>query len=298
MKRFLIFCLALLIATPVFAKDIKITLDGKEIKSDVSAYIENDRTLVPIRFISEQLGYEVKWNDETRVVNILDKNKTIKLKIDSKDIKVNGKDLKMDVAPVIKRDRTFVPLRFVAEHMGLKVDWDATSYTVILQTQNQSPYFSEINGLLKELNSKNEELKKYFFSGEEKYSRAEIESKFEVLRNDIQTTLDKIRNMTVPAENTTSHKLILEVSDLTSEILKEYRTGILEGNSAHAKKIVDIQTKLAVKTHEVVNALEAEKTGKTYTPDLDTQIFNRAGEVDKNKNPLEDELIQSLLKKI
>ena len=65
----------------------------------------------------------------------------------------------MDVAPVIKRDRTFVPLRFVAEHMGLKVDWDATSYTVILQTQNQSPYFSEINGLLKELNSKNEELK-------------------------------------------------------------------------------------------------------------------------------------------
>ncbi|MDY2987832.1 MAG: copper amine oxidase N-terminal domain-containing protein [Peptoniphilus sp.] len=298
MKRFLIFCLALLIATPVFAKDIKITLDGKEIKSDVSAYIENSRTLVPIRFISEKLGYEVKWNDETRVVNILDKNKTIELKLDSKDIKVNGKDLKMDVAPVIKKDRTFVPLRFVAEHMGLKVDWDANSYTVILQTQNQSPYFTEINGLLKELSFKNEELKKYFFAGEEKYSRTEIESKFEILRNDIQTTLDKIRNMNVPAENATSHKLILEISDLTSEILKEYRTGILDGNSVHAKKIVDIQTKLAVKTHEVVNALEAEKTGKTYTPDLDTQIFNRAGEVDKNKNPLEDELIQSLLKKI
>ncbi|MBL7574561.1 Copper amine oxidase N-terminal domain-containing protein [Peptoniphilus asaccharolyticus DSM 20463] len=298
MKKFLILCLVLLMATPVFAKDITITLDGKEIKSDVAAYIEKDRTLVPIRFISENLGYGVKWNNETRVVTISDSNKKIELKIDSKDINVDGKISKMDVAPVIKKDRTFVPLRFVAEYMGLNVDWDAKTYTVILKTTQAKPYISEINSLLKELNLKNEELKKYFYAEETKHSRNEIESKFEVLRNDIQTILDKIRNMNVPAENTMSHKLILEASDLTSEILKEYRIGILDGDSSHARKIVELQTKLAVKTHEVANALEAEKNGKVYTPDVDTQIFNRAGEIDKNKNPLDDELIQNLLKKI
>lgn len=48
----------------------------------------------------------------------------IKMRIGSKDVEVDGVDLQMDTAPFLKNSRTFVPIRFVAEGMGLNVDWD------------------------------------------------------------------------------------------------------------------------------------------------------------------------------
>lgn len=303
MKKIIIFCLTLLLSVPVFAKDITIMLDNNEIKSDVSAYIKDDRTFVPIRFISEKLGYDVTWDENLRMVTISDSKTKIQLVIDSRDIVVNGNQSKMDTAPTITNDRTFVPLRFVAEYMGLGVDWDANTYTVMLKTLNsqsnsKSEYTTQMESLLKTLKAKTEELKSYFYAGESKYSRAEIENKFNILKSDIDNINRDINSLKVPAENITSHRLIVEATNLINEALNEYNIGILDGNSDHAKKLVEIQTKLAVKLHEISNALKAENEGKIYSPDLDTQIFNRAGEIEKNKNPLDDELIQNLLKKI
>ena len=47
-----------------------ILLDGKEVKLDMPAKIENNRTLVPIRFVAEALNCEVIWDEETRKVGI------------------------------------------------------------------------------------------------------------------------------------------------------------------------------------------------------------------------------------
>lgn len=299
MKKILIFCLALLISFPVFAKDITITLDGNEIKSDVAAYIKDDRTLVPIRFISEKLGYDVAWEESSRMVTISNSSTKIQLVIDSKDIIVNGKTLKMDVAPVITKDRTFVPLRFVAEYMGLGVDWDANSYTVILKTlKSDSAYINEISSLLEKLNSKTDELKAYFYKDASKYTREEIETQFNNLKVDIDNIISDIKSINVPTQNSTSHKLIIDATDIINSVLNQYKAAILDGDAEQAKKLVELQTELAVKLHEASRALQSEKSGTTYVPDVDSQIYNRAKEIDKNENPLEDELIQNLLKKI
>jgi len=47
----------------------------------------------------------------------------------------------MDSKPVIKNDRTFVPLRVIGEAFGYKVHWDASEYKVIIDTKNNSLYF-------------------------------------------------------------------------------------------------------------------------------------------------------------
>lgn len=88
MKKFSIFLLAIILFIPnnVFAaKDITIKLDNKTVQTDVAPYIKDDRTFVPIRFISEALGYDVNWNEDTREVKITRNSNEIVLTIDKKN---------------------------------------------------------------------------------------------------------------------------------------------------------------------------------------------------------------------
>lgn len=110
------------------SSEIKIMVSGKEIKPETPAYIENGRTMVPLRFISEALGEKVDWNAETKSVIIGD-NKAV-LAIGSKEIDANGKKITIDSPALIKNSRTFVPLRAISEILGAKVDWDGATKTV------------------------------------------------------------------------------------------------------------------------------------------------------------------------
>ena len=139
LKNFLfVFILAgLLFTCQVFAeRDIKILVRGDEVKSDVMPVIENNRTLVPIRVISESLGYVVFWDNDKREVKISKDNKILLLKIDSKLISLDdGKkknEVSIDSPAKIIKDRTFVPLRAVAELFGEKVNWDDNTSTVFV----------------------------------------------------------------------------------------------------------------------------------------------------------------------
>ena len=105
------------------SKDVSV--DEKEIANDVAPVIVNDRTLVPIRLITETLGGEVEWDGST---------KTVTLKTGGKEITMTiGKVLeKYGVAPVIINDRTFVPVRFVADELGAETAWDEATKTVTI----------------------------------------------------------------------------------------------------------------------------------------------------------------------
>jgi hypothetical protein len=85
--------------------------------------IENDRTLVPLRFISENLGAQVGWDGAERKVTITDGNNKIELVIGNNRPTLNGKVIQIDAAPKIFNDYTYVPLRFIAESLNCKVDW-------------------------------------------------------------------------------------------------------------------------------------------------------------------------------
>ena len=108
--------------------EIKILVAGKEIKPETPAYIENGRTMVPLRFISEALGEKVDWKADTKTVLIGDNKAS--LVIGEKEIEANGKKIAIDSPAVIKDSRTFVPLRAISEILGSKVDWDSSTRTV------------------------------------------------------------------------------------------------------------------------------------------------------------------------
>lgn len=136
-------------------KDIKIEIDGKSIVSDVAPFIDNNRTLVPIRVISENLGYSVNWDNQTRKVTVKNNDKSIELVIGKKYVKVNGTKSSIDVAPMIKNERTFVPLRFISESFDNYVNWDNNTKTVIINKKETkvSSIFedSNINSIYKNI---------------------------------------------------------------------------------------------------------------------------------------------------
>ena len=84
-------------------------------------FIANDRTMVPVRAVSESFNCQVSWNPDLRQVKIVNKTKEILLYIDSVKASVNGTEVILDTAPVIVGDITFVPVRFVIENMGYNV---------------------------------------------------------------------------------------------------------------------------------------------------------------------------------
>lgn len=125
--------------------DIKIEINGKEVVSDVSPFIDNDRTLVPIRVISENLGYNVDWNNQDRKVIVKNNDKSIELVIGDKNVNVNGNKSTIDVAPMIKDERTFVPLRFIAENFDNNVNWDKDTRTVKIDKKESKKVASIVN---------------------------------------------------------------------------------------------------------------------------------------------------------
>lgn len=101
-------------------------VDDQAIINDVAPVIHNDRTLVPIRVITEALGGQVAWNEAAKEVALTVNGKEIKMTI--------GKALeKYGVAPVIIGGRTFVPVRFVADELGAVTTWDEATKTVTIQ---------------------------------------------------------------------------------------------------------------------------------------------------------------------
>lgn len=102
-----------------------VNVDNEAVIYDTAPVIRNDRTLVPIRIVTETLGGKVDWNGVTKEVT---------LHIDGKEIKMTvGKTLeKYGVAPVIIDGRTFVPVRFVADELGATVAWDNATKTVTI----------------------------------------------------------------------------------------------------------------------------------------------------------------------
>lgn len=97
---------------------------------DVAPIIKESRTLLPIRYVAEALGADVAWDPAERKVTITFKGTTIELWIDKNTARVNGEYKLIDasnpkVAPIIiPPGRTMLPIRFIAENLGCKVDWD------------------------------------------------------------------------------------------------------------------------------------------------------------------------------
>ena len=128
--------LAEIIATLEEDKDISVLpyqnvyAKEKEIKFDTPPIIKEGRTLIPIRALATAYGFEVSWDEETNEVTLTKDGNKIQLRINSREAYVNGEKIELDVPAETYNSRTVIPLKFVAEKMGLNVDWDEETQTI------------------------------------------------------------------------------------------------------------------------------------------------------------------------
>lgn len=116
--------------SPIAPEGIRLMINMSPVKSDVASYIEGGRTMVPLRVIAENLDARVEWNASENRVDLIRNVDKIQLWLGEQVASVNNKPFLMDVAPKVVNDRTFVPLRFVAESLGTVVTWDELTKTV------------------------------------------------------------------------------------------------------------------------------------------------------------------------
>lgn len=108
---------------PLFANQIAILVENHLVKGDAPAEIQNQRTMVPLRLVAENLLAQVSWDGAANTVTITRAGDTIKVIPGSTTAYKNGTPIVLDAAPYTKNSRTYVPLRFVSEQLGQKIAW-------------------------------------------------------------------------------------------------------------------------------------------------------------------------------
>lgn len=138
------------LGTAVMADDsVNVLINGNSLvipENDVAPFIEDDRTLVPMRAIFEALGAAVEWDDEKRTVISYDpvSDVSVTMQIDSNRMFVGETEVTLDVPARIVNNRTVVPVRAIAEGMNSVVGWDEATRTVTVEKDLNNP---ETNGL-------------------------------------------------------------------------------------------------------------------------------------------------------
>jgi len=117
--------------TTIYGATTQIEVDGIGIVSDAAPQIKNNRTMVPLRIISENLGAKVDWSSGQATISKGDMQ--IILKPNSKEAIKNGQTELLDAITYVNNDRVMVPLRFIAETFGCEVDYK--DHTVVITTE-------------------------------------------------------------------------------------------------------------------------------------------------------------------
>ena len=112
-------------------------VDGKAVPLEAAPIIMNSRTLVPLRALIETLGGRVVWSPSARTVDTFLGEHSVDVGVGGNIGYVNDKGVAIDpanpkVVPLIINNRTFLPLRFVAESLTLNVQWDAVTQTIAI----------------------------------------------------------------------------------------------------------------------------------------------------------------------
>ncbi|QYR23725.1 N-acetylmuramoyl-L-alanine amidase [Paenibacillus sp. sptzw28] len=145
MKKFVTAVLLLSLMITVFpalvgaaaATAPKLYLNGKQLQTTAQAQLVGQSTLVPVRTVTEGLGFDVDWSPPN--VNISNGETSMVLTIGSSTAIVNDREIKLESPAIISSGVTLVPLRFVSEQFGLDVFWDKQTKSVYLNEKAEKP---------------------------------------------------------------------------------------------------------------------------------------------------------------
>ena len=139
-------------STALAEENITVMLNGQAMDFDVTPIIQNDRVLVPMRAIFEELHCSVDYTDidgKQIITAKLNENNSIGLVIGSDEMQIHNQKIKLDTAPIIVNDRTLVPLRAVSEAFDYDVNWDEDTKTVTISKEIPKTEYDILYGRLK-----------------------------------------------------------------------------------------------------------------------------------------------------
>jgi uncharacterized secreted protein with C-terminal beta-propeller domain len=129
--------------TAIFvAGQMTYTADGLAKAMDAETFIENDRAFVPVRYLALALGIpgeNIVWSSSSQTVTLSDADVTVSAAVDGSTLYVNEQPLKMDVAPLLRDGRTYLPARYIAEAFGYTVDWHQATQSVLIGPAGNLP---------------------------------------------------------------------------------------------------------------------------------------------------------------
>jgi len=114
-------------------KNKQAVVSGKPVTLDVAPDLKGDYTYVPVRFVSEQLGAQVKYDSKTKKVTVLHGTKLLELQLNEKEYTLNGVKYTSEVAPYEEKGRTLVPVRLISEKLGFKVTYNHQDSTITIE---------------------------------------------------------------------------------------------------------------------------------------------------------------------
>ena len=104
---------------------IKLIVNGQPLVTDVAPVLKDGRVLIPVRAVGVALGVDVDWDAQQQRVVFLTKESSVELEIGKVHALVNDNPKELDVPAEIIAGRTMVPVRFVSQAFGAKVNWEA-----------------------------------------------------------------------------------------------------------------------------------------------------------------------------
>lgn len=137
MNLITVLAMGIILSTAVYAQEISIEIMGIKLETENEPEIIDGRTMVPVRDIFEGVGAKIDWDGATKTVTGKMLSNTVVMKIDSRIVTVNGREIAMDAAPLILNGRTYAPARYVAESFGFEVEWDGVNKIVKIGMQEQ-----------------------------------------------------------------------------------------------------------------------------------------------------------------
>lgn len=120
-------------------------------EGEPAPYVNKDnRTMGSLRLIASALGVEsknIKWSSATNTATLVRGSNTVSVVVGKKEITVNGKKVVMDTIAEMKKGRVFIPARFIAQGLGVKIGYDAATGTVSFNTGEVAKHNFEDYGL-------------------------------------------------------------------------------------------------------------------------------------------------------
>lgn len=113
-------------------------IDNSEKKMDSQALVHNGRTMVPMKYVAEAFGGEVKWDSTTKTAKIVFEDKTLIIPVEQSKIYINEDKIEMDTKPLLVDGRTMLPVAYIARALDLETKWDKNTQIVEITKPNQN----------------------------------------------------------------------------------------------------------------------------------------------------------------